>query len=420
MSSSIFTGVSGLRANQDTLNVVGNNLANVNTTGYKTQRANFSDLFYRTLSGATGPSTNIGGTNPMQTGFGTRIASIDSLLTQGVLEPTGNDLDLGIEGNGFFMVSNGTESFFTRAGAFGIDASGYLVDPSTGFFVQRHGTVGEGSATLPAFQTAGDNRINIPFGAAVPGQETTNVLFRGNLNALAAIGETTTTAIQIFDMQGMSHLLNLVFTKTANNTWDLVASIPPSEGTMISDTVSNITFNNDGSLAGPATGTISFQITALAPSTQTVTLDFGLVNGFNGLTQFGGSSSAAAINQNGFAPGFLNRVSFDKDGTVNGVFSNGQVLPLAQLAIATFPNPAGLRREGNNYFSITSQSGNVSLGAGLSGGRGSVNQAVLEGSNVDIALEFTRLIIAQRGFEVNARTIQVSSQVLQTLTTLIQ
>jgi flagellar hook protein FlgE len=153
---------------------------------------------------------------------------------------------------------------------------------------------------------------------------------------------------------------------------------------------------------------------------QTITLNFGTPGGFNGLTQFGGATSAAAVDQDGFGAGFLTSVSVASDGVINGVFTNGQILPLAQMAIATFVNPGGLGREGNNLFSLTSQSGEALIGAGGSGGRGLVQQGTLESSNVDVALEFTRLIIAQRGFQVNARTITVGNEVLQELANIIR
>src|SRR5438093_4868811 len=170
-SSSLFTGVSGLRAYQDMLNVVGNNLANINTTAFKTQRARFADLLYQTLTEATGvTSSRVGGTNPSQIGFGVKVNAIDQDFGQGSLEPTGGPLDLAIQGKGFFVVNDGFQNLYTRDGAFGVDNKGFLVDPSTGFHVQRFGTIGEGSATSPAFQTPGDNSIKIPFGTGVPGR----------------------------------------------------------------------------------------------------------------------------------------------------------------------------------------------------------------------------------------------------------
>lgn len=554
-NSSLFTGVSGMRAFQEMLNVVGNNLANINTTAFKSQRTRFADLLYQTLSEATGVTSNaVGGTNPAQVGFGVKVNAIDQNFSQGSLEPTSGSLDMAIQGNGFFVVNDGFQDLYTRAGAFGVDDKNFLVDPATGFHVQRFGTLGEATATSPGFQTPGDNSIHIPFGSGVPGKATTTVDLQGNLSANAtgpmaqtltsaqpfksggnpattatllnslddntvhyvagdtiviqgvrvdgssvlpnttlavsptttvgdlinAInaafpgstasldtngnlvlkanntgpasglsltlsdaagntgmtqwnnhtlqtttvgknGDTVTSAIQIFDSQGTGHTLSLTFQKVASNTWNLSGSIPSSDGTMITSQITGITFNDDGSfrqVTGPTTA-FKFQVNGLS-TLQTVAFNFGPPNGFTGLIQFGGTSSAAASNQDGFAAGFLTSVSVGKDGTLNGVFTNGRTLPLAQLAIANFANPEGLDRQGTNYFNLSNQSGDPLIGAGLSGGRGSVQQSALEGSNVDTAAEFTQLIIAERGFQINARTVTVSDAVLQELAGIIR
>jgi flagellar hook protein FlgE len=421
MANAIFTGVSGLRANQQALEVVGNNLSNANTSGFKTQRVGFSDLFYQTLSAGSSGTDGGGGTNPVQTGFGVHTGAVSTLQTQGSLEPSGNDLDLGIQGAGFFVVSNGDGNLFTRAGAFSIDENNFLVDPGTGFAVQRFGTLGEGGGSLQAFQTPGDNRIRIPFGSGTAGQASSELTTIGNLSATAVVGATVNSAIQIFDTQGTPHVLTLAFTKTASNTWSLSGSLPAAEGTVAPNVINNISFGNNGAFLGPAGATMDFTILSPNPlPAQTITFNLGSVNGFDGLTQFGGPSSAGAVGQNGFAAGFLTSVSVAKDGIINGVFTNGQIQPLAQVAMASFQNANGLQREGNNYFSLTAQSGNALIGTALSAGRGSINQGTLEASNVDIALEFTRLIVAQRGFEINSRVITIANQVLQTLSNIVQ
>jgi len=426
---SILAGVTGLNANQQMLDIIGNNLANSNTTAFKSQSVLFSDLFYETLQPAT-PSTQVaGGTDPIQVGAGTKIGAVQNIMSQGTLQPTGNDLDMGIQGGGFFEESDGTNTYYTRAGSFSVDSSGILRDPTTGFNVVRFGSVGEPSAAGPGFQVAGDNRIQIPFGSGIPGQTTANVTLQGNLDAQAAGGTTVPAAIQIFDSKGTGHTVSLTFTKTAANaaanppvpeSWSVTASVPATEGS-VSGTLGPITFNSDGSPATLGTTSLTFDFSASgASASQSVAFNLGTVGGFTGLTEFGGTSTAAAINQDGFAPGTLTSVSVGKDGVMTGVFTNGKVAPLAQLALANFANPAGLSREGNNLFTETAQSGQAVVGAGLSGGRGSVQQGVLEQSNVDVAAEFTQLIIAQRGYEVNARTVTVSDQVLQDLTQIIR
>jgi flagellar hook protein FlgE len=568
MANALLTGVDGLKVHQQMLDVVGNNLANLNTTGFKEQRARFSDLVYETLSQATSStSQKVGGTNPLQVGLGVKLAAIDTDLSQGSLEATNGDFDMAIEGAGFFVVNNGVTDLYTRAGGFAVDENNFLVDPATGFHVQRFGTVGEGTATTPAFQTPNDTSIKIPFGTGLPGQVTKTVTLQGNLSANAvgpqaqvltsaqpfldkslpgnppatgatllnnltingvpyvngdqiritgttttgapvnalmnvgpattmndlvnfingqfgpgatatlapppasaapgslvltanatgpsqlsmAIGDrtappdtgssswsstamqvttvgkdgdTVTTAIQIYDQQGTPHDLSLTFTKVANDVWNLTGTIPSADGTVIDGQVNGITFNDNGSfsqVSGSGVGDpfMTFQFNGISVP-QTIGFNFGSQNGFNGLTQFGGSSSASATNQDGFAAGYLTSVSVSKGGVIDGVFTNGQTLPIAQLAIASFTNPAGLNRQGDNFYSLSTKSGVPLIGGGLTGGRGQVQQGTLEASNVDVALEFTRLIIAQRGFEVNARTITTADQVLQDLTNIIR
>ena len=228
--------------------------------------------------------------------------------------------------------------------------------------------------------------------------------------------------LQIFDSKGTSHTLNLTFVKLAGNpdSWTVLASVSATEGS-VSGTLGPLTFNTDGSLATAGNMSLTFDFGKSGASAgQTIAFNPGTLKGFAGLTEFAGSSTAAAINQDGFSPGVLSSVSISKDGIISGVFTNGKVTPLAQLAIATFANVGGLSRDGNNLFSETGQSGQALIGAGGTAGRGSVQQGVLEQSNVDVAQEFTQLIVAQRGYEVNARTVSVSDTVLQDLTQIIR
>ena len=183
MSNSLFASSSGLRVYQQMLDVVGNNLANVNTPGYKTQRIRFSNEFSVLLESSSGPTDSSGGRNPVEIGLGVKVAAIDTKFSQGTTEATGNKLDLAIQDNGFFLARDGKDLLATRAGAFSIDAQNYLVDASTGYRVQRVGTVGEGTATAPAFQVSGDNDIVIQHGLTIPGKATEKVTFRGNLDS---------------------------------------------------------------------------------------------------------------------------------------------------------------------------------------------------------------------------------------------
>ena len=210
--------------------------------------------------------------------------------------------------------------------------------------------------------------------------------------------------------------MNLTFQKQSDNSWTLTAGVSPADGTVVSGTINNIEFNQNGSFSqvNSANQSISVQFAGMT-SPQQIGFSFGGDGGFNGLTQLGGTSSAAATEQNGFAPGTLSSLSIGQDGTISGVFSNGQTLAVAQLAIASFANAGGLDRVGNNYYATSANSGAALIGAGNTGGRGAVEQGELESSNVDVSTEFTNLIIAQRGFEVNAHVVTAGDQMLQDL-----
>ncbi len=417
ISSSLFSGVSGLRVNQTLLDVVGNNLANSNTHGYKAQRVEFEDLIYQTLNPGSAAGPQFGGTNPDQIGYGATVSSIDSRMSQGALQPTGRPLDVGIQGTGFFVVSNGQQEYYTRAGSFSLDDLGYVVN-ADGLRLQRTGTVGEGSATTPTFQTPASNDIQIPLGVGIPGTPTANVDLRGNLSAALAVGDTFSTGIQVYDTQGSEHLLTLTFTKTAPNTFSMAAAVPG--GTVTGTPVAGIAFNADGTLNTPASAALTLAFPPGLPAAQAVTINLGTPGQGDGLTQFGGGSSAAAISQDGASSASLVSYNIDKDGTIQGLFTNGRKLALAQVSLANFANEGGLLREGNNLFSSSTASGQPQIGTPGSGRLGVLQSGALEGSNVDMSSEFTQLIIAQRAYQMNAQSITVSSEVLQQLANIVR
>lgn len=414
--TALFTGASGLATFSTDLDIVGNNLANLNTTGYKSQRASFRDLVYQTLNAGSVPSGTFGGVNPTQVGFGVGIGSVNTLFQQGTTTPTGRSLDAAMQGTGFFVFTNGQITTYSRNGGFSVDASGFLVDPNTGFRVQRTGIVGEGTATTPAFQTPGVNDIAVPFGAGASGVPTTTVGFQGNLSATLQVGDVTSTGIQFYDSQSAPHAVVFTFEKTGVNTFDVSAVVNGVTQTL---STSAITFDTDGLLVSPAT--IDLTVTGLTGvGAQTITLELGTPGQTNGLTQFGGGSTASAVTQDGSASGTLTDVSIDLQGNLIGLFSNGRKIPIAQLAIAGFNNEDGLLRSGSNYFISSPASGEPVIGPAGAGGRGLVQGGSLEGSNVDIAIEFAQLIIAQRGFQVNARTVTAANETLQELANIIR
>ena len=687
------------------LSVVGNNLANSNTAGFKSQTLLFSNQFSQLIGGASQPTSVTGGKNPLQVGMGVQVAATDTNQTQGTFQSTGNPMDLAIQDNGYFVLQSGDQTVYTRAGAFNVDSNGTLVDPATGAKVQRVGTVGEGSPTQPAFQQVGNSDITIPRVMTIPGIATQNVFFTGNLNANAVgpvaqvlstgqpfttggtpitsatslddldqtrvstlsptgyaagdkinitgtrvdgtavnatytltgtpgldtmqglldtinnafmsgsptgatatidtagrivltanqagassasinistgvpntsgastqfstftqtaagkSGDTATTVVQVYDAQGTAHNLTFTFTKTSANTWDVKASLPSSDGTITGlgedNTVAGVTFNLDGSLAnisgnslaetiisknpmtsgglpattattlesldqhspsgvaygasdvinitgtdytgnavGPvavpafdaATGnpatvgdlinsintafkgavasldgsgnivmaatstgqtniqlkisddaansgvsktnfstfiqeqagtngddTISFNINGLAGlgKPQTIKLNLGDPNSFSGISQTGSSNSIAVSKQDGYSQGTLKSTSIGSDGVIMGKFTNGQMIPIAQIALATFANPSGLQNAGNNYMVNTTASGLPIISSPLAGGAGSIQSGGLEGSNVDVGSEFTQLISAQRGYQVNAKAFSIANQLMQ-------
>lgn len=689
MLSSLFSSASALSASQTLLNVVGNNLANSNTVGFKAQHVEFATQFTQTLQAASAPSSGSGGTNPIQIGNGVQVGATSTNLTQGTFESTGNPYDLAIQGSGFFVVSNSSGPMYTRAGAFSPDSQGYLVDPATGYRVQRTGTVGEATPTSPAFQVPGISDVRVPLGMTIPGSATQNITFNGNLNSsasppVAAVltsgqpltfgggaatdstllnsldqtavpyvagdkiqitgsrfdgspitaeytitgtssdtlgallntinaqflsetpgegatasldsgghivlkanqggtasmtlslvnntattgagtkftnftqtvagkpGDTATTAIQVYDAQFAPHTITFTYTKTAPNVWDVKASMDPKEGTLsgfgLDNVVAGLTFNENGSFQGVAStskaelmatqspftlggmpadlstplasldqhtggayaagdsiqisgtdqngtpvgpitlptagatvgdliskinssfsgatasldgsgniqfrsattgqsslslriqdtatntggktqfsgfmeatrGTdgndnISFQINNLAGfgTPQTIKLSFGTANAFDGITQLGGGTSAAAKSQDGYAQGTLQSATVGQDGVVTGQFTNGRTEKLAQIAIATFTNPEGLMRSTNNYFAATANTGSAVITTPGSGSAGSIQSGSLESSNVDVGAEFTQLVAAQRGYQVNAQAFSAANQMLQ-------
>ena len=713
MIPALFTSSSALGANQLMLGVVGNNLANSNTAGYKSQTMLFSNQFSQLLSGGSQPTAVTGGKDPLQVGMGVQVAGTTTNQTQGTFQPTGNPLDLAIQDGGYFVLNNAGQMVYSRSGSFNADANGTMVDPTTGAKVQRIGTIGEATATTPAFQTPGNNDIQIPKGLTIPGTATTYVDFKGNLNSnavgplaqvlttgqallaggvaatantalnaldkttlssttptgysagdqiaivgtrvdgtsvnttytltgdptqdtvgglLTAInkaflsgttatgstatldstghimltanqagpasttlalsnvtpsisgtqtqfsnfvksttgkaGDSSTTVIPIYDGQGTPHNVTFAFQKVSDNRWNITASMNPSEGTLsgfgMDNTVAGVTFNQDGtlqSIAGnstsevlvsknpmttagaPATtattlesldqhtptgtpygatdgiqitgtdfagnaitpvtvpafdplsgnpttvgdvltainaafhgavatvdtsgnivfsasssgqtplslkiedlstntggsttsfsgfteatrgtngdGNITFQINSLAGfgNPQSISLHLGTPNTMDGVYQTGSTATLAATNQDGYSQGTLETYSVNLDGIITGKFSNGKSEAIAQIALANFTNPGGLISAGNNFLLYSTASGLPIISTALSGAAGSIQSGGLEGSNVDVGSEFTNLIAAQRGYQVNAKAFSVANQMMQDAVDLIR
>jgi flagellar hook protein FlgE len=408
---SLFSGVSGLRNHQVMMDVIGNNISNINTVGFKGSRATFSEMFSQTLRGGTQPLGTNGGSNPMQVGLGMSVGTIGTLFSQGNIETTGQATDLAIQGNGFFVVQKDGKNYYTRDGGFQFDAGGRLVNPANGAILQ--GKLADATGAIPVGTRLEDLKISLDTRA--PAKATTVVKFAGNLNAAAATGDQASASVTVFDSLGNKHTLTLDFTKTANpNEWTWAATVP-APATVSGGDTGTVTFNADGSLAsftynGGATG-LSFN-PANGASPVAITLDAGTAGVFAGLTQSEGTSSISPREQDGYGTGALSNVSIDENGLILGSFSNGTVQTLGQVMIAEFNNPGGLMRTGDNFFDLSGNSGIPMISSPGESSSTKLLAGGLEQSNVDLADEFTKMIMAQRGFQANARVITTSDEFL--------
>ncbi|MGE0351722.1 MAG: flagellar hook protein FlgE [Gemmatimonadales bacterium] len=413
MMGALFAGVSGLRSHQTQMDVIGNNIANVNTVGFKASRVTFKEAFVQVLRGASRPAT-LGGTNPVQIGTGVNIGSIDQLFTQGSLETTGQTLDLAIQGNALFVLSNGQRPVYTRAGNFQLDANGRLISGANGYVVQ--GINADPLGNFSSSSSIGD--IQLQLGAKSPAQATTQIGLTGNLDAGAAVGDTHTMGITVYDSAGAPHDLQLLFTNTGPGTWDWTASSTSAPVTPAG--TGTVTFNANGSLASftyPGGGS-NLTLTPSSGAPFQVSINSGTINGFDGLAGFANPSNAVVNSQDGYPAGDLINISVDAQGIITGFFSNGVNKPLAQVALASFNNPSGLLRNGENVYEESPNSGLAVIGFAGTGGNSSITAGALESSNVDISTEFASMIIAQRGFQANARVISTADEMLQELVNL--
>ena len=412
MLRSLFTAVAGMRVHQTMLDVVGNNIANVNTTGYKTSQAVFEDTLSQMVRTSGGPQGLRGGTNPAQVGLGVRVGGISTNFTQGASQVTGRATDVAIQGDGFFVLKHDGQSFYSRAGAFDFDAAGNFVNPD-GALVQgwtaTAGVVNTNSAV------AG---IKLPIGQSVPPRQTTQITVGGNLAGSTAVGGTSVSSIDIFDTQGKSFQAKMTYTKTAADAWTLATTVPDTGGGP------DVTVGSAALTWNPVTKTFT-SVPAVPTLSQAQLVAAGY--NFNGsvsvnlgtttrpLTQYSSTDTAGTVSQDGADAGVLASFSLAPDGQLVGVFSNGVKETLAQVALASFDNPPGLEKVGGSLYRSTANSGIASIGVAGAGGRGTMASGTLEMSNVDLAQEFTNLIIAQRGFQANSRVITTSDELLQEL-----
>jgi len=433
MGSAMFTGVTGLRAHQRKLDVVAANIANVNTVGYRSSRMLFQDLFSQTLAGGSAPVGGFGGSNPLQVGLGTNIASIDVNHGQGSLMTTGIASDLAIQGSGFFVLEdiNGNTAY-TRDGSFSINVNGKLIEPGTGMRVQGFQADEDGVIPSDAIMTD----LVIPVGGQSIVQATSTATMTGNMNSDVSDGDTVTRTIVVYDSLGTEREVTLTFTKTAvENEWSWAATF--NNGTTDENVgggaaTDTFTFNVDGTLPADTSLSISLELAdfGATPPDTLPTLPFNFTVDMDEVTQLSAgfdatsgepaTSDLAMRTQNGFPRGVLESFNIGANGEINGVFTNGLTRTIAQVALANFANVGGLMRDGDNTFVETPSSGNAQVGTPGTGGRGTVSGGVLENSNVDLGEEFSNLIITQRGYQANARTITAADTILQETVNLVR
>ena len=402
MMRSLYSAVGGLRNHQTRMDVIGNNIANVNTTGYKGGRVNFQDILNQNIQGASGSQGNRGGTNPMQVGLGMASASIDTLFTNGSIQSTGVGTDLAISDAGFFILGEGNNRVYSRAGNFDFDNAGNYVSTSSGMKVMGW------NATAGVVNSAGDVQpIKITKGQIMPASATTSVDYTKNLSADAATGTVVTMPLTVYDSLGNAHKVTTTFTKNATaNTWDFATVTPTDTGFAVTGGAGTVTFNTNGGYNATTVTNIAFSPTGATA--------MSIAPDFTSLTQVAGTSTVA-YEKTGYAAGTLDSVSLNKAGEVVGTFSNGQNQVLAQVALAAFNNPGGLTKLGSNTYSVSANSGTADVGAASTGGRGSITPGALEMANVDLSNEFSNMIVTQRGFQANSKIITVSDEMLETL-----
>ena len=414
---SFSTSLTGLTAAESALDTISNNLANLDTTGYKEMTPNFGALFYQLLCDS-------GSGDPIQIGDGAAIYSITTSFTQGTSETTGVDTDMAIQGNGFFVVQNNGVQQYTRAGDFTINSSGYLVDPNgdevMGYAAQN-GVVSPSPTLTP---------IQISTGITAPAQATTQVGFGLNLEASAynaASPGSFSQPVVVYDSLGVSHTLTFNFTQTANNQWAYTVTIPAADVGKTGDPVTvtsgtgTLQFDGNGNLTSP-TADVGLSIAGLADGASTLNVNWQLFNsqGTSTITESGTASAASNISQNGFSGGTLTSFNVTSDGVIQGLFSNGETVTLGQVALANFANLQGLENVGGNNYAATLASGAAIIGGAGSGGLGTIQDGALEESNVDMATEFANLIMAERDYQANAKAITTADNVTQTAINLIQ
>jgi flagellar hook protein FlgE len=394
-------GLSGLNSASAALNVTSNNVANSSTVGYKSSSAHFSDIYAASLQGS----------GAVDVGIGNDVSAVSQQFTQGNISTTSNSLDIAINGAGFYILNSDGTTVYSRNGQFTQDKNGYIIndakDQLTGYL-----------ATNGVVTSSGDPKpIQISTENVAP-NSTSKVDFVANLDsASTAITSTfnstdSTTynwsrTTSVFDSLGSSHQLTSYFTKTADNTWRVNYSV---DGTVQSNTTS-LSFDSSGALTSGASTSITIPSTDLGTGASALTLSFNLT----GTTQYGTDTALSSVSQDGYTSGALTGLSIGSDGVIQGTYSNGQTKTLAQIALATFANSNGLQSVGNNEWAATYTSGAAVVGTPNTGTFGTLQSEAVEESNVDLTAELVNMIVEQRNYQANAKSITTQNEILNTL-----
>jgi flagellar hook protein FlgE len=423
--SAFYASLSGLSSNANALNLIGNNLSNINTVGFKGSSADFGSIFSSSLGG-TGTAGN---GNPIQFGLGVQVNSVSQNFAQASFQSTGSALNMALQGNGFFTLqTNYGQQVFSRAGNFSQNNQGYLVAPDGSKVMGWNRDTTVGSPTYGQVNTsAALAPIRIDAGATAAASATGEIRLGVNLNSAAAVGSTLTAPVQVYDSQGNAQNITVTYTKTGANTWSYSAAVgaPAAIG---SGATGTLAFSPSGNLlsinGNPPTAANNPVLAGInwgnGTSAQNITWDVVNADGSSNLTQFAATSSTNSSFQDGYGSGTLQSLSVDQNGIISGTFTNGQVIPLAQVALSTFNNMNGLVQGANNTWAQSLASGTPTIGVANSGGRGSILGSNLELSNVDMATEFTDLILAQNGYQANSKAITTTNALLQATLNMVQ
>ena len=400
------TPLSGLSASSAALKSISNNLANLNTDGYKDQTTDFSDVFYQNLG-------NSGNGNPTQSGLGVQVSGISSDLSNGAISSTGISSNMALDGNGYFITQDSSGSVsYTRSGDFTTNTAGQLTTLG-GQLVMGYPAVGgvvNGSGKLQA--------LSVGAGTTTAANPTSQFSLTANLNSETAVNGTQTSQISVYDSLGSAHLLTMTYTKTGTNTWSYNATVPSAEvaggtGTTTSVGSGTLSFDSTGALTSAGSASLSIGPLSDGAATLNATWNMKDSSGNDLMTQTASAASTSATTQDGYAAGTLASFTVLADGTVQATFTNNQNRAIGQVAVASFANPEGLSLTGDNLYSVNSASGAAVVGTAGTGGRGTIKGSSVEGSNVDVATEFAKMIVAQRSYEANAKAITAFDQVEQ-------